>query len=130
MVRRSGQKLHVRTEIVLSALAEFTLAAGNSRLQRDPVSHLQILHPGAQFNHCSGTFMPQNKIAFDNEVTDPAMLQIVDIGTANADILQFDNNLTLFGLGHADFIHFQFLQIRHIKSSVLHKIFLLGDNSA
>ena len=55
--RRSCEKDHIRAQIILAFLAEFTVSAGLSRLQSHSVPYLEMFYIFPHFHHYAAWLM-------------------------------------------------------------------------
>ena len=111
--RRSCKEYHVRAEIILAFLAEFTLSAGFSRLQCHTVTNLQMLNILTDFHYNSARLMAQYERRFYHVIPDCPCLIIVQVRTADSHIIQLYQNLVVLWLGDGSFFKIHLLDIRH-----------------
>lgn len=81
---RSGQKVRVGTEVVVSRLAGIADAAGNLWFHRDTVTRLEVLNAWTDLSDDRARFVAEDYWSRKHEGADFAFRKEVDIGTADS----------------------------------------------
>ena len=111
--RGSREKYNIRTEVVFALAAEFAVAAGLARLERNAVADLEVRNLLANLNDRAARLVTQNERRLDHVMTDGAGFVIVHIAAADADIFELYQHLIVLrrrniarGVTHfADAVH-------------------------
>jgi len=83
----------VRTEVVSTSPTLIAATAWLARFDGDTFAHSRKWDTLADFNYLTGRFVSQDQRAADHEIADAAVLVIVDIGSANSDRQNPDQDL-------------------------------------
>ena len=86
-------KAHVEALVLLALEAIFAGIARKRRRHRDPVADGEIPDAGAKFAHRAGHLMAKHHRMLDADRTKTAMIEIVEIGTADASCSDGDRDL-------------------------------------
>ena len=111
--RGSREKYNIRTEVVFALAAEFAVAAGLARFERNAVADLEVRNLLANLNDRAARLVTQNERRLDHIMTDGAGFVIVHIAAADADIFELYQHLIVLrrlniarGVTHfADAVH-------------------------
>ena len=91
--RRSREESHVRAQVVATRRALPTASAGVLRLDRDPLADAAGVDPGADCGDPARQLMAEDHRLVDDEIADPTVAVVVDVGTAYADGGDLDEHL-------------------------------------
>ncbi len=83
--RRGGEELDVRAQVVAPGQALAAASAGLLRLQRHPLTDPVLGDPGTDRADRAGGLVPEHQGLGDDEVGDPAVLEVVHVRAADAD---------------------------------------------
>jgi hypothetical protein len=111
--RRSGEKDYVLAEIVATVAAVFALSTGLAWLEGYAITYLEMLDVLAYLDHCATGFVTQHERCLDDEVSDASCLIIMEVGTADAYILNLDQYLVICRLGNRSLYNLNFTNARH-----------------
>lgn len=78
-----------------SSFRRYILSTGNTRLDGDTVSDLEILHLVADLDNSPGALVAQDDGALEDEVANAAPLPVVDIRATDAGLLDVDAHIVL-----------------------------------
>ena len=82
--RRGGKELHVSAEVVSARQTLGARSIGNPGLDGHPIADGVTCNTIANCHDRPGGFVTQNQGLLDNEIPDPALLVIMNIGPAHA----------------------------------------------
>lgn len=88
-----GGKLHVDAEVVVSFLAALAETAGDSGLEGDTVTNLEVLDGWADLGDDAGGFVAEDHGGAEDKGADGAVGAVVDIGAADAGLLDLDEDV-------------------------------------
>jgi hypothetical protein len=83
MDRWSGEKFHIRAQVVESLLAKLAFVASNAWLKSYPITHCNILHSLPNFLNGTSTFMANNHGFLHYKIPTLQVPVIMDIAAAN-----------------------------------------------
>jgi hypothetical protein len=83
----------VRTQVVSTGPTLIAATAWLARFDGDTVAHSRLGDSLADFNYLTGRFVSQDQWAADHEIADAAVLVIVDIGSADSNRQNPDEDL-------------------------------------
>ncbi|MNW59509.1 hypothetical protein D3C74_374290 [compost metagenome] len=88
--RRCCHKHHVRAQIITTGFTIFAAAAGYTRLHGYPVANGYVGDLISNLHHLTCQLMTKNNRLFYYITSDPSVLIIMNIRSANADTIHFD----------------------------------------
>jgi len=80
-----AQELNLGTQVVPARATHGAVVTGDSRLNDDPVCHLEVRHAFGDLDNFAGRLMPENVGGGYDNVADTAVRVVMHIGAAHAD---------------------------------------------
>ena len=94
--RGCGEEAHVRAEVVRPAAAGTAAPAGDAGLHRDSLPDCEpARRPGPERPYDPGSLVAEDEGCFHDEVTDPAVGEVVHVRPAHADRGDLDQHLAM-----------------------------------